>query len=152
MGQDVCLIRTSKQNQRYLNYFLHSHVMRSQLALMSVGSTFERINVADIKHLVITVPPRGEQNAIATYLDGATAKIVQSVAEANRQVALVREYRTRLVADVVTGKLDVRDAAAHLPNEIDEELALDDSESLVDNEESGEGPSEISLEEVGDEP
>ena len=57
-----------------------------------------------------------------------------------------------MVADVVTGKLEVRDAAAQLPNEIDEELALDDSESLVEDEESGEGPSETALEEVGDEP
>ena len=34
-----------------------------------------------------------------------------------REIALLREYRTRLVADVVTGKLDVRPAARHLPAE-----------------------------------
>lgn len=34
-----------------------------------------------------------------------------------REISLLREYRTRLVADVVTGKLDVRTAARHLPAE-----------------------------------
>jgi type I restriction enzyme S subunit len=71
---------------------------------------------------------------------------------AAQAASLAGEYRTRLVADVVTGKLDVREAVAHLPSEIGEELALDDSESLVEDEESGEGLSETALEEVGHEP
>ena len=40
-----------------------------------------------------------------------------------REIALLREYRTRLIADVVTGKLDVREAAAQLPDEVDEPRA-----------------------------
>lgn len=39
---------------------------------------------------------------------------------AEREISLLREYRTRLVSDVVTGKLDVREAAAKLPDEVDE--------------------------------
>ena len=38
---------------------------------------------------------------------------------AQRQISLLKEYRTRLIADVVTGKLDVREAAAGLPDEAD---------------------------------
>ncbi|HNU73137.1 MAG TPA: restriction endonuclease subunit S, partial [Thermodesulfobacteriota bacterium] len=51
MGQDVCLIRSAFQNQRFLNYYLHSGAMRCQLELLRVGSTFDRINVAKIKNL-----------------------------------------------------------------------------------------------------
>ncbi len=39
---------------------------------------------------------------------------------AEREIDLLREYRTRLIADVVTGKLDVREAAARLPDEVEE--------------------------------
>ena len=39
--------------------------------------------------------------------------------QTRRQIALLQEYRTRLIADVVTGKLDVREGAANLPNEAD---------------------------------
>jgi type I restriction enzyme S subunit len=43
-------------------------------------------------------------------LDGAISRL-------EREIDLLLEYRTRLVADVVTGKLDVREAAARLPDE-----------------------------------
>ena len=38
-----------------------------------------------------------------------------AISRARRQTELLREYRTRLIADVVTGKLDVRETAANLP-------------------------------------
>ncbi len=50
----------------------------------------------------------------------------------------MREYRTRLIADVVTGKLDVRAAAAALPNEV-AALEPDDEEAMDEGEETGEG-------------
>lgn len=111
MGQDVCLIRSIGQNQRYLNYFLHSPAMQRQLARLLVGSTFKRINVADIKSLIVAVPPRSEQDAIADVLDADLDRLDRPVRQARRQIGLMVEYRARLIADVVTGKLDVREAA-----------------------------------------
>lgn len=55
------------------------------------------------------------------------------------EIALLREYRTRLTADVVTGKLDVRAAAAKLPEQVPDE-------PLPDPELPGE---ETELEEIG---
>jgi len=43
-----------------------------------------------------------------------------------------REYRARLIADVVTGKLDVRAAAAHVPDGADEAEGLDDTDGLTE--------------------
>ena len=51
---------------------------------------------------------------------------------ARRQVELVQEYRTRLIADVVTGKLDVRAAAAQLPDEADDQEPIEDVGPLAD--------------------
>jgi len=64
--------------------------------------------------------PMQEQETIATFLDDATRGIDVAVARARKEIELIREYRTRLVADVVTGKLDVREAAANLPEELEE--------------------------------
>ena len=44
-----------------------------------------------------------------------TAGIDAAITRARRRIELLREYRTRLIADVVTGKLDVRETAANLP-------------------------------------
>lgn len=117
MGQDVCLIRSRSQNQRFLNYVLHSPFMKHQLELLLVGSTFKRINISDIKALLIPVPPRLEQDAISSHLDAELLTFDVATNRLQREIELLREYRTRIVADVVTGKLDVREAAARLPDE-----------------------------------
>ena len=107
--------------------------MRHQLAILQVGSTFNRINVADIKALTIMVPPRKEQDAIANSLDIELKEIVRGQAAATEEISLLREYRTRLIADVVTGKLDVREAAARLPDEAEETEPLDEADPEVED-------------------
>ena len=49
---------------------------------------------------------------------------------ARRQIELLQEYRTRLIADVVTGKMDVREAAALLPDEAGHRDPIDDGEPV----------------------
>lgn len=72
-------------------------------------------------------------------LEGANS----SIARIEKEIDLIREYRTRLIADVVTGKVDVRAAAANLPVEFDEPGdTLDegeDAEPDAGEEEEGEG-------------
>ena len=46
---------------------------------------------------------------------------------------MLREYRTRLIADVVTGKLDVRAAAARLPEEADDQDPIEQGGPLADD-------------------
>ena len=128
MGQDVCLIRTQTQNQRFLNYLLHSPFMDHQLALILVGSTFKRINISNIKALTVLVPPKNEQDTICEFLDSRLETYYTAISSLEREIGFLREYRTRLVADVVTGKLDVREAAARLPEEAAPDTAGDDTD------------------------
>ena len=69
----------------------------------------------------VYLPPNLEQSAIIEHIDKATGDIDAAVERTRRQIALVQEYRTRLIADVVTGKLDVRDVAAQLVDETDDQ-------------------------------
>lgn len=55
------------------------------------------------------------QRSIVEAIKANTATLDRSIANTEREIHLLREYRTRLIADVVTGKLDVREAAARLP-------------------------------------
>ena len=66
-------------------------------------------------NLHLPVPSNQEQQLIADHIKKATANINASITRARRQIELLQEYRTRLISDVVTGKLDVRHAAAQLP-------------------------------------
>jgi len=64
-----------------------------------------------------------------------TQPLISTIKTTVREIELLREYRTRLIADVVTGKLDVRDAAARLPQVED---APADEIELADIEGAGE--------------
>ena len=70
--------------------------------------------------------------------------IHQAIERHDHQIDLLREYRTRLIADVVTGKLDVREAAAHLleeaaePEEVDDLEEMDEDENVVEEDQEEE--------------
>jgi type I restriction enzyme S subunit len=80
-------------------------------------------------------PPLEEQNTIAKYLDERVQTIEQAQTAVVSEIRHMREYRTRLIADVVTGKLDVREAAARLPDEVEDVAPLQDAEADIDAEE-----------------
>ena len=82
----------------------------------------------------IAVAPVCEQGLIVRQIEASTARLNTAASRASRQIELLHEYRTRLIADVVTGKLDVREAAAELP-EVDP-LAEDDLDGTIHDEEN----------------
>jgi restriction endonuclease S subunit len=108
MGQDVCLV-TSDVDQLYLGYQLNSPAILAQIKAVSVGSTFDRINVAQIKDYIVACPPRTEQRAIATFLDKETNRIDTLVAKVREAIDRLKELRTALISAAVTGKIDVRE-------------------------------------------
>lgn len=57
----------------------------------------------------IYIPPLDDQQAIVEYLDAKTAKIDSMKADIQRQIGLLKEYKQRIIADAVTGKIDVRE-------------------------------------------
>jgi type I restriction enzyme S subunit len=106
MGQDVCLISSQAEDQRFLAYALDL-VAREELDARSIGSTFKRINVDQIKDLRVPHPSPAEQRRIAAdcvRMDTATARAIAAI---DRQTALLRERRQALITAAVTGKLQV---------------------------------------------
>ena len=75
----------------------------------------QRVPSSFIANYSIPLPPLDEQTAIVEYLEKATSDINAATSRAHREIELLKEYRTRLIADVVTGKLDVREVAFKLP-------------------------------------
>ncbi len=84
-------------------------------ALLSTGATRQRINLQTTSARLVGIPSVREQVRIVEYVEERTSHIRTAEQAAKEEINLIREYRTRLIADVVTGKLDVREAAAALP-------------------------------------
>ncbi len=122
-------------NSAYVMWQINCRHVYAQAAADLIGAAAPHVNVGRIKNLWLTLPPKREQHEIVAAIDQASMRPNRAIDRARREISLLREYRTRLIADVVTGKLDVRAAAANLPDEADELDVPDDSEALAEGEE-----------------
>jgi type I restriction enzyme S subunit len=121
---------------RYLQLAMQSPPSRAQLVEGAKGTTMEGLNMQILGRLRLGLPPLDEQDSILAEIDVSTARLRCLVAALNREIAHLSEYRTRLIADVVTGKLDVREASVRLPAEIEEPEPLDASEADGDDDQA----------------
>ena len=100
---------------RVSTYFLQMCLTAAYSELRAIssasGSTKAALTCEDIKHFTIVLPPRDEQERLLKQIRCELARVDTAISRAKRQIKLLEEYRTRLIADVVTGKIDVREAA-----------------------------------------
>ncbi len=148
-GGDVILFRPGIEvNPRFTGYVTDCVQSAYQKSCMGRGITIMHIYSSQLKYMRLPLPPLPEQAAIVEYLDKATDGIDAAIARARRQIELVEEYRTRLIADVVTGKLDVREAAAQLPDEADDQDPIDEGAPLTEDVDGGPDDADESAEEL----
>lgn len=132
---------------RYLVMILRSRKGRAQIEIDARGSsnTMPKISQAHIRRWRVPLLPLATQRTLVARFDHMTARIARKADLARREIDLLQEYRSRLTADIVTGKLDVRDIAKTLPP-IDPAEAFaesvdtvgEDGEEAVVDDESGE--------------
>jgi type I restriction enzyme S subunit len=104
------------------------------------GAAQPKLTEERLLGIAIAVPAAREQYLIMSRVTTETASLSATIAKTTREISLLREYRTRLIADVVTGKLDVGEAAARLLQEAEEPEPFDDADgSLGDDQEQTEG-------------
>ena len=92
----------------YLFYLLTSHLTRERVKRMVAGSTYPNLRVGEYLSSKLPLPEVEEQSAICDFIQNEAAIIDQAITRAEREIELMREYRTRLISDVVTGQVDVR--------------------------------------------
>ena len=107
--------RRSAFSGRYVERVLRSQPVVAAIDSLAGGTAVPRAEWSALGCLTIARPPLAEQHAIVDYLEGAEAGIDERIARARRQIELAAELHARLVADVVTGKHDVRGAPVTLP-------------------------------------
>ena len=120
----------------YANLLLRTTAYRNEYRRRSTGIRSSRLRLYPEEFLRIKIfcPPPEEQQHIVSFVANESKAQQRLLEFSRREIDLLREYRTRLIADVVTGKLDVREAAAVLPEEPDD---LDAAEAGCDEPEGG---------------
>jgi type I restriction enzyme S subunit len=141
LNQDMkaLLVNASLVNAYFLRYLLTglgNHIVTRLVEESGHGTRCLRTDAW--QNFLVPVPPLLEQSSIVEYLDIALNEANQAIERLNREIALIREYRTRLIADVVTGKLDVRGVALPAAPGEPAEAGFDDAEEAFDD--AGEEP------------
>jgi len=132
----------------YLFLLLSGYLTRERVKRMVAGTTYPNLRVGEYMSALVPVPPISEQRSITSAVSMMTTAVDHAVRSARTEIDLLREYRTRLIADVVTGKLDVREAAARLPDEAEEPEPLDEIEAEGDADDAGVGDADEMIEEA----
>lgn len=120
---------------KYLCY--SSKMFAKELKKYATGVKVYRFNISDLKTVYTSVPPFQEQQQIVSYIEQETAQINAVIQTIEKEIALTQEYRVALIAEAVTGKIDVR--AYEIPETPVMELyeELEDEMSLAAEEEVG---------------
>ncbi len=97
-------------------FFLYTFCLFGQKGVFE--SVASRISIAHLtkeklKETVFPVPPIEEQEGISKFIEMETTKVDQTISKVEKQIGLLKEYRTALISEVVTGKIDVRDEGSN---------------------------------------
>lgn len=120
VSQHVALCRLLPGvNPFWVGYVLLSSIGQNHGRQMMYGGTKQGLSLEDVGNYPILTPPLDEQGELVAWMDSNLAEIEQLIGRSRSAVSLLCEYRTRLISDVVTGKLDVREAVASLSDDPD---------------------------------
>lgn len=111
VNQHVCIIRplTNMISTKYLHLVLCSEIGQNQMELVQNGGNREGLNFENLKNFQITHISINEQTEIVNFIEAKTAKIDKLVAEITQQIEKLKEYKTSVISEAVTGKVDLRD-------------------------------------------
>lgn len=115
----------------YFQMAFSSRGNKDRLQASSIGSTMANLNASQVSRMRMRVPAIAEQGALIRKVRSLQEEHAAQVAVVAREIDLLQEFRTRLVADVVTGQVDVRAIAATLPDAPD---AFDELDTILDDE------------------
>lgn len=135
-GGDVIIFRPNRQfDAAFMGYLSDCRLVATQKAIMGRGITVMHIYSSHLKNVAVALPLLSEQEAIVRYLNNTNNTLESVISNVQQEIELFQEYRTRLISDVVTGKVDVREAASSLPEDTESMDRMDDSPdvSLINN-------------------
>ena len=109
VNQHVCIVRPNAAiSTKFLWAVLSAELGQEQIQISQNGSGREGLNFENLKKFVIGLPPFQEQQDIMSFVAKQEDKIAETTATINQEITLLQEYRAALIAEAVTGQLDVR--------------------------------------------
>ncbi|MBU4305098.1 MAG: restriction endonuclease subunit S [Candidatus Omnitrophica bacterium] len=123
----------------FLSLVIQSNSFVEQVTANSIGVTYPAIAETKLGALNIAMPPdMSEQVRIVEDIKSKTMTYDEMIAGLRNEIAFIDEYRTRLISDAVTGKIDVRDIKLPEIKDMTDSEPIEDQETLEDVEDTEE--------------
>ncbi len=100
--------QSSAVNMEFVRLFIRSDLFKIQVMVAKSGVAIEHYGPSHLNRMWIIMPTIQEQGTIVKSVEQASRQLDEAASRHEREIGLIQEYRTRLISDVVTGKLDVR--------------------------------------------
>src|ERR1035437_282185 len=128
-------LRSSRLRSTYADLLLRTPIYVAEFVRRSTGIRSSRLRLYPEQFLRIPIPcpPEDEQDSVLKDVSEATRDLSVAIERTIHEIEHIREYRTSLVSTVVTGKLDVQQAAAQLPEEAPQVEPLDELEDMPED-------------------
>ena len=111
ISPSYCVFNFNEQcEKKYFHYLLRLPAYAGAFKTMSKGIIESRLRLYPLYFLAFKtiIPPIEEQQAIVSYINDKTAKVVSLISELEAEIDYLKEYKQRLIADCVTGQVNVQ--------------------------------------------
>jgi type I restriction enzyme S subunit len=131
---------------------MNSRYYRLQVerAISGAEGLANNLPLSALRAFVFAIPPLPEQEQIVLSLSDTTARLDTAIRRLEDEISLIHEYRTRLITDVITGQLDVRKAAASLPDELGEPDEMSVADGILEEADGADFEMDDLVEEVAE--
>ncbi|WKV12192.1 restriction endonuclease subunit S [Marivirga harenae] len=110
LGKSACYINlTTEVSREFLYYFFQSNYVSNFLTIELTGTTIYNLSLESVRNMKIVIPAVNEQYQIVNRLEKLLNKLDQTSQNVKKEISLLKEYKTSLIDEAVTGKIDVRD-------------------------------------------
>jgi len=110
VNQHVCIVRPKSDIEtEYLYLILASDIGQTQVFHCQTGANREGLNFEQLKNFIVPYPNKEQRDLIINHIKKETARIDTIISKSEKEIELLQEYRTALISEVVTGKIDIRE-------------------------------------------
>ena len=107
VASSLVVIRANNISARFLNYYLNASFILEQATLTAIGIGSLNLAAEDIAKVLVTIPPKEEQQEIAAFLDQKCAEIDTLITKKEQFLTELESYKKSLIYEYVTGKKEV---------------------------------------------
>lgn len=131
---NIVLTPRNQWNGRYVHYLMRSQPFSEEFYRNGRGIVADlwTTRYSEMKSILLPVPPREEQDQIVRFLDSRMSDFNRLISLRKQQIVELEDLKTRLISDVVTGKIDVRDVKIPEFNMVEEDIDEEISEEIVE--------------------